>query len=124
MQIALEPMGDPNTLWPLYRDGLKFMKEVGHKSVKVMADLAYFLERGQALEDILLEPEACLHVHMAGVQRPAGPGRPRCGPHATVPHPARHEYTGGVSAACPWASSVPGTAAELRRRRTPRRSPT
>jgi hypothetical protein len=108
MQIALEPMGAPNSLWPLYRDGLEFMKKVNHKSVKVMADLAYFLERGQALEDILIAPEACLHVHMAGVHGQPGLGD-RVEVHTRLFRILRDiKYTGGVSAACPWASSIPG----------------
>jgi sugar phosphate isomerase/epimerase len=108
MLIALEPMAGLNTLWPRYRDGLKFMKEVGRKEIKVMADLAYFLELKQPLEDILLDPEACLHVHMAGVGGQPGLGD-RVAVHTKLFRILRDMgYERGVSAACPWASSTKG----------------
>lgn len=108
MLIALEPMAGLNTLWPRYRDGLKFMKEVGRKEVKVMADLAYFLKLKQPLEDIFKDPEACLHVHMAGVGGQPGLGD-RVEVHTKLFRILRDiGYTRGVSAACPWASSTGG----------------
>lgn len=109
MQVALEPTADPKSLWPLYLDGLKFAKEqVGRPSVRVMADLNYFLKADQPLELIAEEPEYCLHVHIAGERAQPGVGNLEdvylrlfrilrdCG------------YQRGVSAACPWVSTDSG----------------
>jgi sugar phosphate isomerase/epimerase len=64
--IALEPMADLSTLFPRYLEGIQLAKEVGSKSVRVMADLNYFLDLDQPLEDIAKEPEYCLHCHIQG----------------------------------------------------------
>ena len=44
---------------------LERSEEVNRPSVKVMADLNYFLKLDQPLEDIAKEPEFCAHVHIA-----------------------------------------------------------
>lgn len=64
--IALEPTANPDTVFPSYRDGIEFVKRLNKDSIRLMADLNYFIEIGQAFEDIALEPEFCLHVHIQG----------------------------------------------------------
>lgn len=113
--IALEPMADLTTLFPRYLEGIELAKEVGSKSVRVMADLNYFLELDQPLEDIAKEPEYCLHCHIQG----DGGAQPNVG--------GREKtflrlfsifrdigYQRGVSAACPWKSTT-GGALDLKR---------
>ena len=40
MLIALEPTADPDSLWPMYEDGLLFaQREIARPSVRVMADI-------------------------------------------------------------------------------------
>jgi len=112
MTIALEPLSDLTTLWPRYREGVAFAKAANaHRtrpSIKVMADLNYFLKLDQPLEDIAIEPEFLAHVHIA-----EGGGQPGAGD--------RHDiylrlfrilrdigYTGGVSCACAWVSTQGG----------------
>lgn len=105
--IALEPMAKLNTVFPRYLDGLEIAKETGRKSIRVMADLNYFLTLGQPLKVISEDPEYCLHVHVQG----DGGAQPNVG--------NREEiflrlftilkdigYTRGVSAACPWKSTT------------------
>jgi len=110
MLIALEPTAVPETLWPTYRDGIAFAKnEVGRASVRVMADIAYFLRGNQPLEDIAIEPEYCLHVHVAGEGGQPGVGD-REDLHLRLFRILRDiGYERGVSAACPWVSTE-GTA--------------
>jgi sugar phosphate isomerase/epimerase len=109
MQIALEPQAEPDTLFPRYLEGVEFAKRTGRSNVKVMADLNYFLELNQPLEDILKHPDYCLNVHIQG----DGGAQPNVG--------AREEtftrlfkvlkdagYDKGVSAACPWVSTKGG----------------
>ena len=108
MTIALEPFSDPTTLFPRYLQGIEFAERVGRSSVKVMADLNYFIKLDQPLEDIAVKPEFCAHVHIA-----EGAGQPGTG--------ERHEiyerlfrvlrdigYTGAVSCACAWVSTDGG----------------
>jgi sugar phosphate isomerase/epimerase len=64
--VALEPMANLATLFPRYLDGLAIAKETGSKTIRVMADLNYFLELNQPLKDIEKSPEYCLHVHVQG----------------------------------------------------------
>jgi sugar phosphate isomerase/epimerase len=107
--IALEPTAVPETLWPMYGDGIAFAKnEVGRASVHVMADLAYFLRGNQPLEDIAIEPEYCLHVHIAGERGQPGVGD-REDLHLRLFRILRDiGYERGVSAACPWVSTEDG----------------
>lgn len=109
MLIALEPTAVPGTLWPMYRDGIAFAKsEVGRSSVRVMADIAYFLRGNQPLEDIATEPGYCLHVHIAGEHGQPGVGD-RADLHLHLFRILRAiGYERGVSAACPWVSTTDG----------------
>jgi hypothetical protein len=103
MEIALEPQAELDTLFPRYLEGIAFAKLTGRRSVKVMADLNYFLELDQPLEDILKEPEYCLDVHIQG----DGGSQPNVGKRVDI---LTHlfsvlkdaGYDKGVSAACPW----------------------
>jgi len=109
MLVALEPIAELDTVWPMYLDGIKFAKEeIGRPSVRVMADIDYFFKGNQPLELIAKEPDYCLHVHIAGDHGQPGVGDlddvfmrlfsilRDCG------------YTRGVSAACPWVSTDGG----------------
>lgn len=106
MQIALEPEADSDTLFPRYLEGVDFAKMTGRRSVKVMADLNYFLELNQPLEDILKFPEYCINVHIQG----DGGAQPNVGDREAI---FTHmfeilkeiNYTKGVSVACPWVST-------------------
>ncbi|MBN2394647.1 MAG: sugar phosphate isomerase/epimerase [Anaerolineae bacterium] len=109
MQVALEPTAELDTLWPMYLDGLKFAKEeVARPSVRVMADINYFLKGNQPLEHIATDPAYCLHVHIAGEHAQPGVGN--------LEHVYLNlfrilrdiGYTRGVSAACPWVSTDGG----------------
>ena len=113
MEIALEPIGNPETLMPRYIDGLDIIKELGRKSIKIMADMDYFAPLGRGFEDILIAPELCINVHIGGD-----------GAQPNVGNEARHEsllnlfrnlreagYDKGVTAACPWV--ITNGAAEL-----------
>ena len=103
MQIALEPQAESDTLFPRYLEGIEFAKATGRSNVKVMADLNYFLELDQPLEDILKFPEYCLNVHIQG----DGGSQPNVGEREDI---LLHlfnvlkeaGYDKGVSAACPW----------------------
>ena len=64
--IALEPAANPDTVFPTYRDGIDFVKRLNKDSIRLMADLNYFIKIGQPFEDIALEPDYCLHVHVQG----------------------------------------------------------
>lgn len=106
MQIALEPQAESDTLFPRYLEGIEFAKKTGRSNVKVMADLNYFLELDQPLEDILKYPEYCLNVHIQG----DGGAQPNVGSREqTLLHlfnvlkDAGYEH--GVSSACPWVST-------------------
>jgi len=103
MEIALEPQAEPDTLFPKYLEGVAFAKLTGRRSVKVMADLNYFLELEQPLEDILKEPELCLNVHIQG----DGGAQPNVGKRDEILIHLFNVlkeagYDKGVSAACPW----------------------
>jgi sugar phosphate isomerase/epimerase len=109
MLIALEPTAEPDTLWPMYLDGIKFAKErVGRASVRVMADLNYFVKGDQHLEHIASEPDYCLNVHIAGDG--GQPGIGDCIDLHTRLFPVLRDigYERGVAAACPWVSSDGG----------------
>ena len=109
MLIALEPTADPASLWPMYLDGLAFAKkEIGRPSVRVMADLAYFIRGNQPLETIAQEPDYCLHVHIAGDGGQPGVGD-RVDLHTQLFRVLRDiGYERGVSAACAWVSTEGG----------------
>jgi sugar phosphate isomerase/epimerase len=100
--IALEPMARRETLFPSYKEGLAFAKRVNHPMIRVMADLNYFVELDEPLEDIKEDPSYCLHVHIQGdkYQPNYGNREPQ------LLHLFRVlrdiGYTLGVSAASPW----------------------
>jgi sugar phosphate isomerase/epimerase len=103
MEVALEPEADLDTLFPRYLEGIEFAKKTGRKSIKVMADLNYFLRLNQPLEDILKYPDYCLDVHIQG----DGGSQPNVGKREeTFIHLFKIlkeiGYDKGVSAACPW----------------------
>ena len=106
--VALEPLSDLSTLWPRYLEGIEFAKQVNRRSVKVMADLNYFIKLNQPLEDIAKEPEFCTHVHIAGDGGQPGIGD-RTGTFERLFRILREiKYQGAVSCACAWVSSDGG----------------
>lgn len=109
MCVALEPTADLESLWPMYLDGIRFAKEqVGRPSVRVMADMNYFIKGNQPLENIAVEPEFCLHVHIAGEKAQPGVGNLEDMYLRLFRILREIGYTGGVSAACPWVSTDGG----------------
>jgi sugar phosphate isomerase/epimerase len=108
MTVALEPFSDLDTLFPRYLQGIEFAKKVNRPSVKVMADLNYFLKLDQPFEDIAIEPEYCAHVHIAeGVGQPGSGEREEI--YLRLFRILRDiGYTGGVSCACAWVSTDGG----------------
>jgi sugar phosphate isomerase/epimerase len=109
VKIALEPTANPDTLFPMYLDGLEFAKnEIGRDVVRVMADLNYFIQGNQPLEHIAKDPTYCLHVHIAGESAQPGVGD-RIAIHTHLFRILRDiQYVGGVSAACPWVNTSGG----------------
>jgi sugar phosphate isomerase/epimerase len=108
MTVALEPLSDLTTLWPRYLEGIEFAKKVNRPSVKVMADLNYFIKLDQPLEDITAAPEMCAHVHIA-----EGGGQPGIGERTDIYLRLFRilrdiGYQGAVSCACAWVSSDDG----------------
>ncbi|MBB6733467.1 sugar phosphate isomerase/epimerase family protein [Cohnella zeiphila] len=109
MLVALEPNADPGTLFPSYREGLEFAKATGRRSIRVMADLNYFIKLNEPLEVIRLDPSYCLHVHMAGEGN--GFSQPNIEPRTALYRELFNllyeiGYTRTVSVAAPWMSSV------------------
>ena len=100
--IALEPMARRATLFPSYREGLEFAKRVNHPSIRVMADLNYFVELSEPLADIALDPDYCLHVHIQGDKYQPNYGNR--GPLLLDLFRVLRDigYERGVSAASPW----------------------
>jgi sugar phosphate isomerase/epimerase len=108
MTVALEPLSDLTTLWPRYLEGIEFAKQVNRPSVKVMADLNYFIKLDQPLEHIAIEPEFCAHVHIA-----EGGGQPGTGDRSDIYLRLFRilrdiGYQGAVSCACAWVSTDSG----------------
>lgn len=106
--VALEALSDLTTLFPLYLESIEFAKKVNRPSIKVMADLNYFLKLDQPLEHIAVEPEYCMHVHIA-----EGGGQPGTGDRTDLYERLFRilrdiGYEGGVSCACAWVSSDGG----------------
>jgi sugar phosphate isomerase/epimerase len=108
IMIALEPMARPDTLFPSYLEGIAFTKQVNLPSIRVMADLNYFVELNEPLADIAVEPEYCLHVHVQGdTYQPNVGGRADL--HLQLFRILRRMgYRRGVSAASPWSSTAGG----------------
>jgi sugar phosphate isomerase/epimerase len=112
MVIALEPMGDPKTLWPLYKDGIAFAKQTGRPEIRVMADTAYFMQYNQSLEDIASAPEYLVHCQTSGAKMSNGHlGQPGVGNMVDF-HTRfftilrRIGYKGAVSCACAWVDTT------------------
>jgi len=116
MEIALEPCDRKDNLWNLYLDGLKFAKETGRRSVKVMADLNYFVSLNQKLEDVLVAPEYLIGVHIQGNNAPGMPswaGQPNVGNRMPVIRRffeilKEMDYDKTVTCACAWSSTKGG----------------
>lgn len=108
MNVVLEPMADPDSLFPTYTEGLRFVKELNHPGVKLMADLNYFLRNEEPFDVLRAEPEWNLHCHIAGRG-----GQPNVGGIRDI-HKAFFEvlrdthYEGAVSCACPWKNTGEG----------------
>lgn len=108
MVIALEPMAAADSVFPTYLDGLKFAKEVNRPSVRIMADLNYFIKIDQPLSDIEKDPEYCVNVHIAGKG-----GQPGVGDMVDI-HTRLFQtlkgigYELSVTSACPWVSTDKG----------------
>ena len=103
--IALEPMARPGTLFPSYLEGIEFARRVDHPSIRVMADLNYFVELNEPLDHIAAEPEYCLHVHIQGDRYQPNVGT-RKDLHLRLFRVLRDMgYRRGVSAASPWIST-------------------
>jgi sugar phosphate isomerase/epimerase len=109
MLVALEPTADPQSLWPMYLDGIHFVKEeIGRPSVRVMADIDYFFRGDQPFDLIAQEPDYCLHVHIAGEHAQPGVGDMDDVFLRLFRILRDIGYTRGVSAACPWVSTDGG----------------
>lgn len=106
VKIVLEPTAKLDTLFPMYLDGLEFVKkEINRDVVRIMADLNYFLAGNQPLENIAKDPEYCLHVHLAGQRAQPGVGN-LVESHTHLFRVLKSiGYVRGVSAACPWVST-------------------
>ena len=101
-------LNNPHTVVFSLTEGIEFAKRVNRPSVKVMADLNYFLKLDQPLEDIAAEPGFCSHVHIA-----EGGSQPGTGDRTDLyEHLFRilrdTGYEGAVSCACAWISSDGG----------------
>jgi sugar phosphate isomerase/epimerase len=106
--IALEPMAGRDTLFPSYLDGIAFARKVNHPSIRVMADLNYFVELNEPLADIAVDPEYCLHVHVQGDTYQPNVGK-RGDLHLQLFRILRGiGYQRGVSAASPWIATAGG----------------
>ncbi|MCI6040713.1 MAG: sugar phosphate isomerase/epimerase [Clostridiales bacterium] len=114
MIIALEPCDRANCLWNYYLDGLKFAKETGRRSIRVMADLNYFVSLNQKLEDVLADPDYLCGVHIQGNNAPGMPswaGQPNVGNRMPVIRRffeilKEMDYDKTVTCACAWASTT------------------
>jgi len=115
VKIMLEPTADPHTMFPMYLDGLNFVKkEIGRPSVRLMADINYFIAGKQPFEHIAEEPSYCLHVHVAGDNAQPGVGDLE-DIHTRFFRVLRDVgYVGGVSAACPWVSTTGSESVDFR----------
>ncbi len=103
MEIALEPMAKAETLWPSYAEGIEFARKVNRKSIKLMADLNYFLRLNEPLSDIKIAPELCINAHIQG----DGGAQPNIGNREEILTELFTilkdiGYERGVTAACPW----------------------
>jgi sugar phosphate isomerase/epimerase len=107
--IALEPTANPETVFPKYSDGLQFVKQLGRPTVRVMADLNYFTAVDEPFEDIAVDSDYCLHVHIQGetYQPNFGDCRTKMLHIFRVLRDVGYERT--VSSAHPWISTETGS---------------
>jgi len=108
MLVALEPNADLDTLFPSYAEGLAFAKATGRRSIRVMADLNYFIKLNEPLDLIRKDPDYCVHVHMAG--EGGGFSQPNLEPRTELYHQLFGilkdiGYSRTVSVASPWRIS-------------------
>ncbi len=108
MRVVLEPMADPDSLFPTYAQGLKFVKELKHPGIKLMADLNYFIKNGESFDVLRPEPEWNLHCHIAGKSAQPNVGDMRDVHKAFFEVLRDTKYEGAVSCACPWKSTDGG----------------
>jgi sugar phosphate isomerase/epimerase len=111
MNIALEPMANPETLFPTYKEGLDFVRKVNHPHVRIMADLNYFIKNKESFDVIKEEPTWNLHCHIAG-NAPNG-AQPNVGGYRELHKEFFRvlrdtNFEGAVSAACPWINTGTG----------------
>jgi sugar phosphate isomerase/epimerase len=112
MNIALEPMADPDSLFPTYAKGLEFARKINHPQVKLMADLNYFLRNNEAFDILKEDPSWNLHCHVAGRSEKGG-AQPNVGPYRDIHKEFFRvlrdtKYEGAVSCACPWINTGDG----------------
>ena len=103
--IALEPTANPDTVFPIYKDGIEFVRRLNLPSIRLMADLNYFVQVNEPFEDIHLDPELCLHVHIQGETYQPNVGNSR----EKILHIFRvlrdMNYARTVSSAHPWIAT-------------------
>jgi sugar phosphate isomerase/epimerase len=106
--IALEPTANPRTVFPKYSDGLAFAKQLSLSNIRVMADLNYFIAVDEPFEDIALDPDYCVHVHIQGDTYQPNYGN--CTDKILHIFRVLRDvgYRRTVSSAHPWISTVPG----------------
>jgi sugar phosphate isomerase/epimerase len=106
--IALEPTANPRTVFPKYSDGLEFVKQLARPAVRVMADLNYFIAVDEPFEDVAIDPDYCLHVHIQGdtYQPNVGDCEAKIARIFRVLRDVGYART--VSSAHPWIGTEPG----------------
>lgn len=112
MNIALEPMADPDSLFPTYAKGLEFARLINHPNVKLMADLNYFLRNKESFEILKEDPSWNLHCHIAGRSERGG-AQPNVGEYREIHKEFFRvlrdtHFEGAVSCACPWINTGSG----------------
>ncbi len=112
IRIVLEPTADPTTVFPKYTEGVAFAKRIGMPEVRVMADINYFIKGNWDYKDIAIDPDYCLHCHIAN--KSAQPGKVEGEDDRTELFLKLFAvlrdigYTRSVCAACPWVSTTGG----------------
>ena len=108
IRIALEPTADPTSVFPSYIDGLNFARCTGMPEVRVMADINYFIRGNWDYNDIAIQPDYCLHVHLANDHAQPGEGNRTELFLRLFAVLRRIGYTRSVCAAAPWVSTTGG----------------
>ncbi|OGO04784.1 MAG: hypothetical protein A2Y73_01955 [Chloroflexi bacterium RBG_13_56_8] len=108
LKVALEAYSNPETLFPRYLQGVAIAKEVNRPEIGTMADLNYFIDLNQDLNDIKQAPEMLLNCHIAGESGQPGVGD-RVEWHTNFFRVLRDiGYERSVHVACPWVSTDGG----------------